>query len=568
MTRAAPDVAIVEHDVAIGQKLASALKRVHATSVCFRDAQDALASFENGLPRLVVLELLLRGMDGFELCRAIRERWAGQCELLCLSSVTWGQADLQGMLMERFTAHLLRKPFRRSLFQNTVTSLLAAPPAEQAADQDLSESSSDLWLGAQQSERTTELAKQFEQVVASEGVRKSRGTVRAEQSYRVRFQTLGELVREYTTNISAGGLFVRTQILPPPDSVVNLCLEIPTVDREIRARARVVHRVSAGDAVVRGIPEGLGVEFIDLRAEDRRLLDDLVEELREAQGSQRQVLPTDTGDQQKEILKRAAEETQEVREDREVSEILEEQEVQWVILFGIPSEWLLRFPSFLHRFPFEVAEFPSIDSARDFLSANKASVCIIHPSCFGALSARDALMELDRGVSLRAFRLILGSHDAFAWAVTEGLCDTVVVPNLSAEQLLDTLGTRFGIIGRDNLRVEHNTYVKVHAPVVAFDAQLLDISSGGMLLQTTNICQVGTELRLLFDLPESSSLAAVGYVVRCASRQSDENYVGISFSKVSPEVQAAISGFVQSHVTFSEFFDWLKKAYFAVGDQR
>jgi uncharacterized protein (TIGR02266 family) len=88
-----------------------------------------------------------------------------------------------------------------------------------------------------------------------------RATPRYAARFAVRFGTVDEFRREYATNISAGGLFIRTEDPPEMDAVVAVALELPG-GAPVEGKAVVVHRVTAEEAARRQVDPGVGVQFV------------------------------------------------------------------------------------------------------------------------------------------------------------------------------------------------------------------------------------------------------------------------------------------------------------------
>jgi uncharacterized protein (TIGR02266 family) len=85
------------------------------------------------------------------------------------------------------------------------------------------------------------------------------------------FDSFDQFVREYVTNISKTGLFIKTPSPLPVGSVVNLAFTIVTDGIEtVEGEAEVV-RTSQN-------PPGMGVAFRALRPESRALVDRLLTE--------------------------------------------------------------------------------------------------------------------------------------------------------------------------------------------------------------------------------------------------------------------------------------------------
>jgi uncharacterized protein (TIGR02266 family) len=91
--------------------------------------------------------------------------------------------------------------------------------------------------------------------------------------FAVRFATVQDFVLEYAANISAGGVFVRTENPPPLKTVVQVQMELPGGGSAVPARGLVVHRVTKQDAQQRGTVPGVGVQFMDADDEFRSRID-------------------------------------------------------------------------------------------------------------------------------------------------------------------------------------------------------------------------------------------------------------------------------------------------------
>jgi uncharacterized protein (TIGR02266 family) len=106
----------------------------------------------------------------------------------------------------------------------------------------------------------------------SSGASDHRSTVRVPAQLRVRFESLDAVTEQFTTDLSAGGMFVQSDQPPAYGSEVTLAIELPGEEKPIQCRALVVHRVSPEDArngdgsSARRI-SGVGIQFLD--ADDR-----------------------------------------------------------------------------------------------------------------------------------------------------------------------------------------------------------------------------------------------------------------------------------------------------------
>jgi uncharacterized protein (TIGR02266 family) len=100
---------------------------------------------------------------------------------------------------------------------------------------------------------------------------------RVNARFAVRFATVQDFVLEYAANISAGGVFVETEMPPPLETVVRVEMELPG-SGQVQARGRVVHLVTKEDALKRGTTAaGMGVQFVDATDEFRERIDAAIE---------------------------------------------------------------------------------------------------------------------------------------------------------------------------------------------------------------------------------------------------------------------------------------------------
>jgi DNA-binding response OmpR family regulator len=68
-------IVVVDDDPTVADVVGRYLVRDGHTVECVSDGQEALRLIAEQLPDLVVLDLMLPGMDGLEVCRRLRERW-------------------------------------------------------------------------------------------------------------------------------------------------------------------------------------------------------------------------------------------------------------------------------------------------------------------------------------------------------------------------------------------------------------------------------------------------------------------------------------------------------------
>jgi uncharacterized protein (TIGR02266 family) len=96
---------------------------------------------------------------------------------------------------------------------------------------------------------------------------------------RVDCSTRDAFVSNRVTNLSRGGLFIKSDNPLPVSAEVDLTLTLPGTDRPLRARGRVIwnYDIAKGSChVVRG----MGIKLIDLGTKERRTLAEYLETLR------------------------------------------------------------------------------------------------------------------------------------------------------------------------------------------------------------------------------------------------------------------------------------------------
>lgn len=88
-------ILVVEDEVNIAEVLKSYLEKEGFTVACAYDGQDALRLFDEISPALVLLDLMLPGLSGEEVCRAIRKR--SRAPILMLTAKTEEEDILLGL---------------------------------------------------------------------------------------------------------------------------------------------------------------------------------------------------------------------------------------------------------------------------------------------------------------------------------------------------------------------------------------------------------------------------------------------------------------------------------------
>lgn len=91
-----------------------------------------------------------------------------------------------------------------------------------------------------------------------------RAEPRVAAAFRVKYETLNELVTAYTGDVSRGGIYVKTTKFLPMGAVVRIHLKLPEEGPELRAVARVAYVLDEEDAKRHKRDAGMGMEFLDV----------------------------------------------------------------------------------------------------------------------------------------------------------------------------------------------------------------------------------------------------------------------------------------------------------------
>jgi DNA-binding response OmpR family regulator len=91
-----------------------------------RDGEEALAAAEDWRPDLMVLDVMLPGLDGFEVCRRLRERPENAGLKILLLTARGREVERIRGLEEGADAYV-RKPFSTRQLMITVAELLGRP---------------------------------------------------------------------------------------------------------------------------------------------------------------------------------------------------------------------------------------------------------------------------------------------------------------------------------------------------------------------------------------------------------------------------------------------------------
>lgn len=87
-----------------------------------------------------------------------------------------------------------------------------------------------------------------------------------------------QTLRDYSINVSTGGLFLETEELLEVDTSLSLQFEVKDLETPIRCKGRVAWLNKPQKPIKPNLPAGMGVQFVDLSLEDLAAIREYVKE--------------------------------------------------------------------------------------------------------------------------------------------------------------------------------------------------------------------------------------------------------------------------------------------------
>lgn len=118
-------ILVVDDDRNIGQILHASFSSKGYETIVSRNGEDALAKFAQTQPDLVLLDVLLPRMNGWEVCKKLKESDVGQTTPIILMSAVYKNYKMQQDAREKYGADdFVEKPFQLSRLLDKVADLL------------------------------------------------------------------------------------------------------------------------------------------------------------------------------------------------------------------------------------------------------------------------------------------------------------------------------------------------------------------------------------------------------------------------------------------------------------
>jgi DNA-binding response OmpR family regulator len=132
MPAACPTILIVEDDIALQDLLAALLEDERYRTLRAGTGAEALAQLAARRPDLVLLDLRLPDIDGYELCQRIRATHGAQLPILMLSANRDPRDVIEALHIG--ATDYLRKPFETEELLLEIRSYLPSAPYAPSAD--------------------------------------------------------------------------------------------------------------------------------------------------------------------------------------------------------------------------------------------------------------------------------------------------------------------------------------------------------------------------------------------------------------------------------------------------
>lgn len=105
-----------------------------------------------------------------------------------------------------------------------------------------------------------------------------RELLRIDARVEIEFKSFDHFHREYTKNISKGGIFIKTDKVFKPQTVIEIVLKLPNRESPLSIVGEVVHTIDQEMAEARGWEPGMGLHLVDFEEGSHQSLEEYVDQ--------------------------------------------------------------------------------------------------------------------------------------------------------------------------------------------------------------------------------------------------------------------------------------------------
>ncbi|MHB9131908.1 MAG: response regulator transcription factor [Armatimonadota bacterium] len=121
---------VVEDNAEVAKLLELILRRANYDVVIAEDGVEALKQFQEQQPDLILLDIMLPRMDGYEVCKRVRQEFLSEVPIIMLSSLD-SPLDMERSREAGATDHIA-KPFDKDQLLDLIASYLESSDQTQA----------------------------------------------------------------------------------------------------------------------------------------------------------------------------------------------------------------------------------------------------------------------------------------------------------------------------------------------------------------------------------------------------------------------------------------------------
>lgn len=518
-------VVLVDDDLTVLTIVADALVEVGFSVTRCRSGEEALRELWERPVDVIVTDLLLPRMSGLDLLRELRQRHLTRdTPAIAISALEVQDVLLQDCVAHGCFARILHKPFRLPDLVSAIDGAVHQSGARAVAQSPTPP------IGIEKARRVESLARSFEhdhaQVIFGDRRSDSRVAVQLD----VGIDGARECLAEYTTNLSSGGLFIKTYDPLAVETPVELSLALPFKKERVKLKGRVVRSISVESAEARTSGPGMGICVIDFPKELHESMEAFIAGVRAGQATK----------------------------------FLSEPGIP-LVLIGLEDSLPADAPSFLWRAGIRVRRTSAWGEAITILEHDHPQTVATKASALGmtAPEVSEAVAKLTRSGAQAVYVVATAGE---AKQISQAGCGAVVLDgSLAPHELLRALADRLSITRRRHPRVKCIATVSGKTLREAIYGVLENVSLGGMLMISPNPCGEGERFDFEFQLPESEHLIrGVAKVarVRAVSGESLDHKVGACFEKLEEGCFDLLRAFINSRVGLEGYLKYLNQEYY------